>query len=418
MFRTSTLLSLFALSLFHLASTASHAHIGRDVAIPLAKRGSLTKPNGRFDVEKATAARLRLERKHRQNLINAEDHLGRDILSTLSSDVFTHTRKSGGVALTDQEEDLLWTGTIAIGTPPQKFKVDFDTGSSDLWIPSSKCSTCSPSHRAYQAGRSSTSKLENGTFSIHYADNSTSSGPIYTDIVTVGGVTVTGQFLSAVTKESSQLSQEPTDGVLGLAWPSISELNSNPFFLTAMNQSAVKEGAFAFKLASKGSELFIGGTNKKLYTGPIEYHGIVAQDYWQIGNASVSLNGTVVSSELKTIIDSGTTLMGASPSAVAQFYARINGSRQDPDLGGYYSFPCDPTPAVSLSWGGRDWKIDPALFNLGDSGVPGECVGALVPTDLGPRVGNDTWLLGDTFMKNVYTVFSVEKKSIGFAKLA
>ncbi len=121
-------------------------------------------------------------RKHRQNLINTEDHLGRDILSTLSSDVFTHTRKSGGVALTDQEEDLLWTGTIAIGTPPQKFKVDFDTGSSDLWIPSSKCSTCSPSHRAYQAGRSSTSKLENGTFSIHYADNSTSSGPIYTDI--------------------------------------------------------------------------------------------------------------------------------------------------------------------------------------------------------------------------------------------
>ncbi len=45
-------------------------------------------------------------------------------------------------------------------------------------------------------------------------------------VVTVGGVTVTGQFLSAVTKESSQLSQEPTDGVLGLAWPSISELNS------------------------------------------------------------------------------------------------------------------------------------------------------------------------------------------------
>ncbi|KAI0701567.1 aspartic protease [Cerioporus squamosus] len=417
MFRTAIVLPLFALSLLDFAS-ASPLESDRGVAIPLAKRGSLTKPDGRFDVAKANATRMQLQRKHRQNLISAERHLGLKGLSTLSPDAFPHDRKRGGVALTDQEEDLLWSGTITIGTPPQKFSVDFDTGSSDLWVPSSKCSTCSRRHNAYNAALSSTGKLKNGTFSIHYADNSTSSGPIYTDKVTVGGVTVTGQFLSAVKTESSQLAQEPTDGVLGLAWPSISDLNSDPFFFTAIYQSAVKEGAFAFKLASHGSELCIGGTNSKLYSGPIEYHPIISQDYWQIDNGSVSLNGTAVSSGFKTIIDSGTTLMGARAPVVEEFYARINGSRQDPELNGYYSFPCDPVPKVSFNWGGRDWEINASDFNLGESGEPGQCVGALVPLDLGPRVGDDVWLLGDTFMKNVYSVFSVEKKSIGFAELA
>jgi cathepsin D len=61
----------------------------------------------------------------------------------------------------------------------------------------------------------------------------------------------------------------PPDGLMGMAFRSISRLNATPVFQTLVDEHVVDCPMFAFKLAntSNGSELYLGGVNPDLYTG-------------------------------------------------------------------------------------------------------------------------------------------------------
>ena len=63
----------------------------------------------------------------------------------------------------------------------------------------------------------------------------------------------------------------PSDGLLGMAYQTISQFNSTPFFQTLVAQGKVAQPVYAFKLNDTGSELYLGGVNPDLYTGSITY---------------------------------------------------------------------------------------------------------------------------------------------------
>lgn len=130
--------------------------------------------------------------------------------------------------------DTVWAGSLTIGTPAKSFLIDFDTGSSDLWVPSASCTSapCAP-HQKYSPSSSSTSKfVAKGGLMISYGDGSTTSGDVYTDTVTIGGLTATNQKMGAATTLSSSWADDPEDGLMGMAYQSLSSLNSPPVFQT------------------------------------------------------------------------------------------------------------------------------------------------------------------------------------------
>ncbi|EKM50295.1 uncharacterized protein PHACADRAFT_264907 [Phanerochaete carnosa HHB-10118-sp] len=407
-----------------LLATASPAAYASGVSVALGERSTLTRADGTFDHEKAILHNIKTHNKYQKNLRNLLANKGSlpegwEIKEFRTVPTSVRKRATGSDPLMDQDDDEEWTGSASIGTPSQSFVVDFDTGSSDLWVPSSSCtsSVCNGKHK-YQASSSSTSSKENGTFSIEYGDGSTVSGPVYTDTVTIACLTATSQYFSPVTTLSSGFGGDPADGILGLAYPAISNLKQNPVFNTFIVQDQVSAGEFAFKLALTGSELFLGGTDTSKYTGSIEFHDIdQSTGFWQPTGAKSVVGSENPNTNFETVIDSGTTIMYGPPSAVEAFYAAVSGGKLYDSEHGYYSYPCNSPPTVGFSWAGKTWDVTSANFNLGETeSGSSECVGALAGQDVG--LGDNVWLLGDSFMKNVYTVFSFDQNAVGFATLA
>ncbi|KAJ4485432.1 acid protease [Lentinula aciculospora] len=401
-------------------------------AITLPKRTLLTNSDGTFNRDKAIVCNAATAFKYHRNLLMLQESNGGALPAGMKLiDIpRAHIQARGAwqdeESLTDENDDSEWAGMITIGQPDQKFLVDFDTfnpsllmlaGSSDLWIPSSSCNAeaCSAKHK-YNTTSSYTSRNETGIFSIEYGDGSTVSGSIFSDTVTVAGVKVRNQKFSAVTNLSSIFASDPVDGVLGLGFPSNSNLSGDPFFVSAVQQNAITTKAFSFYLATNNSELYLGGTNPKWYQEPIEYHPVnKSNGFWQVKNASINVGGAKVLSNFDTIIDSGTTIMYGPPDMVKEIYAKVEGAEVFDSSEGFYSFPCDNVPKISFSWGGEKFVISSENFNLGTTSQNAStCAGALAAKDLGL---GDVLLLGDSWMKNAYHVFSLEKTAVGFAKL-
>ncbi|KAI0081508.1 acid protease [Panus rudis PR-1116 ss-1] len=391
------------------ASPVEQEHQGLQIA--LTKRSALTDPDGVAIINAITQEVLKTTDKLKNGFDAYKRNTG--FQHPLDGASGPSRRATGADPLTDDQDGSLWQGDISVGTPLQRYTVDFDTGSSDLFLPSSTCKTNCEGHKLYNTSSSSTAADRHMTFTLEYGDGSQVSGEQYTDTVSIAGLTATKQTIGAASTYSSGFAPDnfPPDGLLGMGYQSISEYNAPPFFQTLVAQGKTTQPVFAFKLAETGSELFLGGVNPKLFSGSFTYAPVTVQGYWQVDMDSVTVDtSTPVNGPIAAIIDTGTTLIIGDDLNVAALYAAIPGSRPSPF--GYYAFPCSSMPTVKLSFGGKDFAIDPSLFNLGrESFASDYCIGAVVPSQ------ESFWVIGDTFLQNVYTAFDFGKNRVGFANL-
>jgi len=221
---------------------------------------------------------------------------------------------------------------IQIGTPPQSFKVVPDTGSSNLWVPSKKCKFSQVAcdlHKKYDSQKSST-YVANGTkFEIQYGSGA-AEGFMSQDSVSVGGVTVKDQIFAEVTQEPGiAFLAAKFDGIMGLAFDSISVDHVTPVWYNMMAQGDVTKNVFAFYLNPKmnsDGELVFGGTDPAHYSGEFAWQELTNETYWEFAMDDIMVDGKTAgfcSEGCHAIADSGTSLIAAPTKIAAQINKMI-----------------------------------------------------------------------------------------------
>ena len=150
-------------------------------------------------------------------------------------------RRQASEDLTDQVEppdfDEEYYGPIEVGSGPsqQTFTVQFDTGSSDIFLPGPQCTSdegCSVGSRYNEGGTS-----QGQTAAVQYGSGYV-EGDIYTDSVSVAGLTATNQGLISLT-QATGFNTSASDGLLGMGFTSLSSSGYTAFFENLMAQNQV-----------------------------------------------------------------------------------------------------------------------------------------------------------------------------------
>lgn len=205
----------------------------------------------------------------------------------------------GSVSTSPEEQDTEYLANIQIGTPPQTLPMDFDTGSSDLWVFSSETSSQSVSGQAiYSPDKSSTaSKMDGSSWKISYGDGSSSSGNVYKDLVTIGNLSVQAQAVETATQVSSEFTADSAmSGLVGLAFSSINTVSpkaQNTFFDNAMPKLSQPVFTADLKHDAEGSYNF-GYIDNAAYTGDLFYVNLVNSSQQYAGFWSFESTGYAV----------------------------------------------------------------------------------------------------------------------------
>ncbi|KAL3444591.1 aspartic peptidase domain-containing protein [Aspergillus insuetus] len=337
---------------------------------------------------------------------------------------------------------LLWESEyvcpVAIGG--QTVLLDFDTGSSDLyvtstshpyktrrrlvltrsqsWVISTLTGIEAVGHKIYDPKASRSSRLLPGaTWEITYADGSGSGGVVYKDHVAIGASVAIDQAVEAAVYVSPEFVSNPfSSGLLGLAFSTLNTVSPIPQLTYFDNVlPTLKQPLFTadLKHGRPGTYNF-GYIDPAAYKGVIEWtpvtkpYGYYA--YWQLDFTGFQVGaGPYREHIINGIADTGTTLLYLPPAIALAYYSKVAGAFFDPSYAAWL-FPCTSIlPEFVFGINGYRGVIpgEYIIFEpLGDD----LCYGGIQV-----NTGLPFSIFGDILLKAQFVVFDHEGPRLGFA---
>ncbi|XP_052518341.1 pregnancy-associated glycoprotein 4-like [Budorcas taxicolor] len=227
--------------------------------------------------------------------------------------------------------DIFYVGNITIGIPPQEFQVVFDTGSSDLWVPSVFCnsSACS-THVRFRQCQSSTFRPTNKMFWIMYGSGRMKRVVAH-DTVQIGDFLSTDQPFSLSVAEYG-FEDRRSDGVLGLNYPNQSCSRAIPIFDKLKNEGAISKAVSAFYLSKdeqEGSVVMFGGVDHHYYKGELKWVPLVQADDWTLHIDRITMKREVIaySDSCAAMVDTGASHI-QGPRGLVNNIQKLIGAKQ------------------------------------------------------------------------------------------
>lgn len=288
-----------------------------------------------------------------------------------------------------------------------------DTGSTSSWVMGADCTTTACStHTTFGDKDSDTLKITQEPFTIEYGTGAV-EGVVISDTMDLAGMSLQLSFGSAI-KVSDHFINNPMDGIIGLG-----RVKSNtmgvPIFMEAVGGVRLLPASlfgFSLQRASDGTndgEVNFGSPDTTKYTGGLSFTDTISDQFqWEIPVDDAIVNGVPCKLTGNTaIIDTGTSYMLLPPDDAKVLHAQIPDSQL---AGAIYHIPCSTTVSIEVVFSKVPYSISPKDYIGAPIQGGNLCHSQIISYLTG---GPDQWLLGDTFMKNVYTVFDMDNARIG-----
>jgi len=317
-----------------------------------------------------------------------------------------------------------YVGTVEVGSPPQRFDVIFDTGSSNLWITSAACnSEACRLHRRFDSVKSDTYKPMDVDMDVQFGTGKV-RGSLAQDTVALGPVRVADQTFGLIGEEDGDVFLSGKfDGILGLSFPELSSSGYTPIFDNIMKQQLLQSNSFSFYYGASGksdsSSIILGAPNTEFCASPFRWVEISREMYWEVRMDDILLNGKPQGlcgdHGCRAVVDTGTSLLTGPSESIRSLLETIS----VPDS-------CDPSSLPTLTYllsdahGQYKLDLEPSYYIVksdddDDSSSPKYCKPGFMALDV-PAPRGPLWILGDVFMRKWYTVFSrTSPPKLGFA---